>query len=364
MMNMLKFMTLLFFIVTLNQNILASENALTSLLKHGLNDSDLMLLVEQHPELKDLEVAFADKKGDSVYLMIRIFSEEENEVYTIIKTNSEIEIEKTDTQFDVELETIQGQIKNTLFETILFRTDSKKLATILSEAYEDDFTTTKGLRVSSSYSFEVIKYFKDGQFIKFGDILKSSLVIGRAVSSKTFQSNADKKWSLQPEELEISDKPFYAPVRSSRISSLFQLNRRHPVKKRHQPHNGVDFVATSGTAIYPAMAGEIVVISRTRSKGKFVTIRHENGYETSYMHLKRFQKGLRIGMLVELEDEIGEVGRTGYATGAHLHFGVSKNGYFVNPIHLLKSYSYDQKDQNEILEGEIDEESGLIDIEV
>jgi murein DD-endopeptidase MepM/ murein hydrolase activator NlpD len=361
---MLKLMTLLFFIVSFNQSILASENALASLSKYGLTESEMSTLLEKHPELKDLEVAYADQKGDSLYLSIRIFPEELNEVYTIIKTNSEVAIEKTETQFDVELETIQGQIKNTLFETIFFRTDSKKLATILSEAFKDDFTTTKGLRVSSSYSFEVIKYFKDGQFIKYGDILKSSLVIGRALSSKTFQLNEDNNWSLLPEELELSDKPFYAPVRSSRISSLFQLNRRHPVKKRHQPHNGVDFVATSGTAIYPAMAGEVVTISRTRSRGKFVTIRHDNGYETSYMHLKKFQKGLRVGMLVDLEDEIGKVGRTGYATGAHLHFGVSKNGYFINPIHLLKSYSYDQKDHFEILEGEIDEESGLIDTEV
>jgi murein DD-endopeptidase MepM/ murein hydrolase activator NlpD len=359
---MTKVIAALLFFISLNQNLLASENALVSLLKRGLEHTDLVVLTKKYPELKDLEVAFTEKKGESADFTIKLYPELTSDVYTITKKDTDLEIEKTDVEYGVDVETIEGEIKNTLFETIINKTESEKLAKLLSEAFSDDFTTTKGLKVKASYSFQVIKYFVDDEFIKYGDVLKGTLVIGRAVSAKTFQMNPDNTWALLPEELELAEKPFYAPVRSSRVSSLFQLNRRHPVKKRHQPHNGIDFVATSGTAIYPALDGEVVTISRTRSKGKYITIRHDNGYETSYMHLKRYQKGLRVGQRVELEDQIGEVGRTGYATGAHLHFGVIKNGYFINPIHLLKSYCYDQKDQYENLEGEVDEESSVVEL--
>ena len=106
----------------------------------------------------------------------------------------------------------------------------------------------------------------------------------------------------------------------------------------------------SGTPVYPALEGEVIAIGRARAKGKFVLIQHDNGYQTTYDHLKKFKKGLRVGMHVEMDDQIGEVGRTGYATGAHLHFGVIFEGYYTNPIYLLKDYSDDQKNLAENLD--------------
>ncbi len=363
---MAKLYTCLLFLTMVSFNVQASEKALDVLKEHGFKKVELESAIRQFPELEELEIAAETQKFVDDSFALKLYPEAENSVYTIIRHQKEILIEKSDVQFEMETKVISGDIKNTLYETVERETRSADLARQMAEGFKDDFSTTKGLRANASYELEVAQYFDEGRFVKYGEILKASLVIGRATTKKILKLDSENyTWSLQPEDSTLVEKPFYAPIRSSRVSSLFQLNRRHPVTRRHQPHNGVDFVAKSGTPIYPALDGEVTTIARTRSKGKFITILHDNGYETTYIHLKKFQKGLRVGMRVGLEDQIGEVGRTGYSTGAHLHFGVIKDGYYVNPVYLLKDYGYDEKDLYEgaaleeqvIIEGEEPEES-------
>lgn len=350
---MLKLFKLFLFLTLLSHNLLASESALSILTAHGLKDEELSEAVKKYPELMDTEIASEFQSED---YSLKLYSENTDEVYIVTKSDAGMSITKWPAQFEVKVAAMSGGINGTLSETILRETNSHKLAKEMAESFKDDFSTTKGLRGKASYSFSVTEYFDEGRFIKHGKILSATLIIGRAISTKTQQMNPETfSWELLPKVDDLNEKSFYAPVRSSRVSSLFQLDRRHPVTRRHQPHNGIDFVAPSGVAVYPALEGEVITISRSRSKGKFITLQHDNGYQTTYIHLKRVQKGLKVGMRVGLDDQIGEVGRTGYATGAHLHFGVIQDGYFVNPIPLLKSYCYDQKDQFENLDPEVDE---------
>lgn len=245
----------------------------------------------------------------------------------------------------IEVVTIEGDIHGNLRDAVTSAVKDETIAEEISLAFKDEFTNTKGLRARASFSFDIIAYFDQDQFVKYGEVMKASLIIGQAISRKILQQDPEtENWSLLPEIVETEDRPFYPPVKSSRVSSLFQFNRRHPVTRRLQPHNGIDFVAPSGSAVYPALDGEIVTMGRARAKGKFILIRHDNGYLTTYDHLKKFQKGLRVGMRVEVQDQIGEVGRTGFSTGAHLHFGVLKDGYYVNPIDLMKDYTFDEED--------------------
>lgn len=350
------------FLMSFSNALLAGEKANHLLARYGFTAAELTDILAKYPELNDLDVASEahtfTKEDKSENFLLKLYAEYSNDVYILQKTNSQLEIKKTYVPFEIEVKSIQGEIRNTIYETLKKETDSEKIAKQISEAFKDDFTTTKGLRVNASYSFDVIEYFDNGRFVKYGDVVKASLIIGQAISKKYLQEDLGTlAWQLLPETLEKNDRPFYAPVRSSRVSSLFQLNRRHPVTKRHQPHNGIDFVAISGTPVYPALEGEVVTIGKTRSKGKFIVIQHDNGYLTTYDHLKKFKKGLRVGMRVEMQDQIGEVGRTGYATGAHLHFGVIIDGYFVNPISLVKEYCYDQKDHFENFNLDSDDQS-------
>ena len=100
------------------------------------------------------------------------------------------------------------------------------------------------------------------------------------------------------------------------------------------PHNGVDFVASTGTPVYAASSGNIETIGDGGPSGNLVTIRHASGITTGYAHLSRFAPHLVQGQAIEARQLVGYVGSTGRSTGPHLHFSVKKNGVFVDPLTL------------------------------
>lgn len=121
------------------------------------------------------------------------------------------------------------------------------------------------------------------------------------------------------------------PLRYDHISSPFNPRRRHPILRRIVPHNGVDYAAATGTPVWAAADGVVTFVGARGASGNLVSLRHENGYETHYAHLHRFAAGLERGDRVRQRQVIGYVGSTGRSTGPHLHFGLKRNGRFIDP---------------------------------
>jgi murein DD-endopeptidase MepM/ murein hydrolase activator NlpD len=127
---------------------------------------------------------------------------------------------------------------------------------------------------------------------------------------------------------------FRSPLALARVTSRFNPKRLHPVLKVVMPHNGVDYGATSGTPVYASGAGTVTTAGNGGPCGNMVEIDHGSGVTTVYCHLKGFAGGLHPGQKVESRQLVGFVGQTGRVTGPHLHFGVKKNGAFVDPLTL------------------------------
>ena len=126
-----------------------------------------------------------------------------------------------------------------------------------------------------------------------------------------------------------------APLHYSRISSKFSNNRFHPVLKRYRPHHGIDYAAPTGTPVMTI--GDGVVIKKGNQKrggGRYLKIKHNSVYTTTYMHFSRFGKSVGVGTRVKQGQVIGYVGATGLATGPHLDFRVHKNGTAINPLRM------------------------------
>jgi murein DD-endopeptidase MepM/ murein hydrolase activator NlpD len=96
-------------------------------------------------------------------------------------------------------------------------------------------------------------------------------------------------------------------------------------------HRGVDYAAPEGTPVWAAAGGTIAFRGKKGGAGNLVTLKHDNGLTTQYMHLSKFRDGQKVGDRVEAKTVIGYVGATGLATGPHLHFGVLRNGKYVDP---------------------------------
>lgn len=121
------------------------------------------------------------------------------------------------------------------------------------------------------------------------------------------------------------------PVKVARISSRFSKRRFHPILKKWKAHLGVDYAARRGTPVVAAGSGTLIHVARLGSYGKLIKIRHKDGYETRYAHLKGYRRGMRRGKKVKKGQTIGYVGTTGRSTGPHLHFELRKNGRAINP---------------------------------
>ncbi|MCE0493339.1 peptidoglycan DD-metalloendopeptidase family protein [Vibrio salinus] len=120
-----------------------------------------------------------------------------------------------------------------------------------------------------------------------------------------------------------------APLDFRRVSSNFNPRRLHPVTGRIRPHRGTDYVAPIGTPIWAAGDGVVIKSSYNQFNGNYVFIKHSNTYITKYLHLKR--RLVKTGQRVKQGQTIGQLGRTGRVTGAHLHYEFLVHGVHKNP---------------------------------
>lgn len=125
-----------------------------------------------------------------------------------------------------------------------------------------------------------------------------------------------------------------SPLKYSRISSRYNLHRLHPVLGYHKAHLGTDYAAPHGTPIMAVAEGTVVEAARKGGNGIYVKIRHDGVYQTQYLHMSGFARGIRSGTRVAQGQTIGYVGSTGLATGPHVCFRFWKNGREVDHLRL------------------------------
>ena len=157
------------------------------------------------------------------------------------------------------------------------------------------------------------------------------------------KSVAESKPGKQASKDEITtelnvNRPVTSPINKGlyRISSVFNKKRMHPILKIVRPHNGIDMAAKSGTKVFAAANGRVVLSKYSKTAGHYIVVDHKNGYTTAYMHLKN--RNVKIGDIVDRGQLIGSVGSTGLSTGPHLHYEIRKNGSPYDPLDYIITY--------------------------
>src|SRR5215470_4529865 len=199
-------------------------------------------------------------------------------------------------QTRIEIRAVGGRIDSSLYAAIKASGESAALVDFFVDvfAYDLDFYND----THDGDTFRVI-WFRDGYFDEQGRSVERTLL-------KT-------------------------PLKFQRVSSGFDRARMHPVLHTVRAHLGIDYAAPTGTPVWAAASGIITHRGDGGGAGNLVMIKHDGGIETAYMHLSKFADGLKVGQRVAVKTVIGYVGATGLATGPHLHFGVRKNGAFIDP---------------------------------
>ena len=167
------------------------------------------------------------------------------------------------------------------------------------------------------------------------DVLFASLTVGGEVKKFYRYVSPDDGIVDYYDETGKSAKKFLVrkPVNNAIMRSGFG-GRRHPILGFVKMHTGVDWATAYGTPIFASGNGIVEKAGLEGGYGKYVRIKHNNGYETAYGHMSAFAKGLEPGKRVRQGQVIGFVGSTGLSTGPHVHYEILVNGRFVDPMRI------------------------------
>ncbi|MGY4463693.1 murein DD-endopeptidase MepM/ murein hydrolase activator NlpD [Bradyrhizobium sp. LB13.1] len=167
------------------------------------------------------------------------------------------------------------------------------------------------------------------------DVLFASLTLGGETKKYYRYQSPDDGVVDYYDETGKSAKKFLVrkPVNNAIMRSGFG-GRRHPILGYVKMHTGVDWATSYGTPIFASGNGVIEKAGPEGGYGKYIRIKHNNGYETAYGHMSAFAKGMEPGKKVRQGQVIGFVGSTGASTGPHVHYEILVNGRFVDPLRV------------------------------
>ena len=208
------------------------------------------------------------------------------------------------------------------------------VAMSMAEVFAGEIDFNSELRLGDSFAVLYERFMREGVHVTYGDVLATTFSNdGRELHAFRYDVPGEAPAYFDADGRSMKREFLRSPLSfEPRITSRFSYRRLHPVLGTRRAHLGVDYGAPTGARVIAVANGTVVSAARSGGSGNMVRLRHKNGYETYYLHLSRFAKGMRPGQPVMQGQVIGFVGSTGLATGPHLDYRLRKNGTFVNPL--------------------------------
>jgi len=238
-----------------------------------------------------------------------------------------------DIVYEVTTQHVQGTITSHLFQAVSDAGEGPMLAISLADIFAWEINFIRDIHPGDSFNMLVEKRFREGEFKGYGRILAASFTNqGAAFEAFSFRDAEGFPHYYNSKGESVKRAFLKAPLSFTRISSTFSPKRLHPILKVWRAHPGVDYAAPTGTPVKAVGNATVTFKGWGKGAGNYIALRHNNGYETMYLHLSGFAKGLQKGKKVAQGEVIGFVGSTGYSTGPHLDFRIKKDGTYVNPL--------------------------------
>jgi murein DD-endopeptidase MepM/ murein hydrolase activator NlpD len=250
-----------------------------------------------------------------------------------------LRIEKTASGFVSTLETLpltastrmaSGSISSSLYAATDAARIPDSVAVQLAEVFSGDIDFHRALRKDDHFSVVYETLEGDGEPMRAGRLLSAEFVNdGKAYQALWFQEPNSAKGAYYTLAGDSLKRAFLAsPMEFSRVTSGFKM-RFHPILQTWRAHLGVDYAAPVGTAVRSVGDGVVEFAGVQNGFGNVVKIKHQGQTSTVYAHLSRIQ--VRLGQSVAQGQNVGLVGKTGWATGPHLHFEYRVGGAYHDP---------------------------------
>ncbi len=303
--------------------------------------NDVVNIISKKIDLRKLKVgtlietytkSIDDKK---IINEIIIYPDSEKKIY-VKKANNKFVAGEDKKKLFSKLKLYEVEIHNSIYESLKKIDTPDEIIMEFVQLYSFDIDFQRDIKKGNKIKifFEI---YTDSQnnYIKSGNINFSEIILNdESYELYRFQSEGDEFVEFFNSDGKSATKALMkTPINGARLSSGFGM-RKHPILGYNKKHQGVDFAAPTGTPIMAAGTGHIEYVGNNGGAGKYIRIKHLNGYKTSYSHLSKYASGIKKNVKVRQGQVIGYVGNTGLSTGPHLHYEVIFNGKRINPMKM------------------------------
>ena len=221
-----------------------------------------------------------------------------------------------------------------LFQAMAATGESAELTLALAQVFAGEIDFNSEVQPGDHFAVAFERFVRDGRPPTYGVITAAEFDNdGRRIRAVRFITPDGEAGYFDEEGRSLRRLFLRSPLKfEPRVTSRYALRRLHPILQTTRAHRGVDYGAPTGAPVVAIGNGTVVSATRDSVNGRMVRLRHASGYDSYYLHLSAFAPGIRRGVRVDQGETIGAVGSTGLATGSHLHYGLRKNGTWVDPL--------------------------------
>jgi murein DD-endopeptidase MepM/ murein hydrolase activator NlpD len=309
-----------------------SGDTLSSLFrKAGFNDGLMLSVIHGDGEADKLQRLYA---GET----IRFATDEAGELAAIeLQRNllESLQIEKKEDGFqgetvvrepDARPAFASGVIEGSLYLAAREAGLSDRLAMEMAGIFGWNIDFVYDVRKGDRFEVVYEELYLDGEKFDTGAIISTRFINrGEDVVALRYTDSSGDTDYYSPNGSSMRKAFLRTPI-SARVSSSFNLQRRHPVLDVVRPHEGTDYAAPPGTPIKAAGDGRVSFAGWKGGYGRTVILQHGDNITTLYAHMSRLGRGIRSGSRVKQGDTVGHVGSSGMVTGPHLHYEFRVNG--------------------------------------
>ncbi len=254
--------------------------------------------------------------------------------YELVKTDNGYHISEKKRPVEIRTETAFGTIEGAFYPAAQRAGLSARSIMNLADMFAWDIDFGRELRSGDTFKVIYETKYLNGEYIGDGNILAAQITTNNGTDQHNafVLRNKEEVIGYYNEKGQNLKKAFLrAPVDYVRITSKFNPRRFHPVLKKWRSHRGVDYGGPLNTPIRATGNGKIIARGWGNGYGRYIKIQHAGKYITVYGHLNKFGK-YKKGQFVKQGDVIGYMGKTGLATGVHLHYEFRINNKHVDPL--------------------------------
>ena len=315
--------------------------------------NDVVNIISKKIDLRKLKVGtlietYTESINDkNIINEIIIYPDIEKKIY-VKKVNNKFVAGEDKKKLFSKLKLYEVEIHNSIYESLKKIDTPDEIIMEFVQLYSFDIDFQRDIRKGNKIKI-FFDIYTDSQnnYVKSGNINFSEIILDdESYELYRFQSEGDEFVEYFNSDGKSATKALMkTPINGARLSSGFGM-RKHPILGYNKKHQGVDFAAPTGTPIMAAGTGHIEFVGNNGGAGKYIRIKHLNGYKTSYSHLSKYASGIQKNIKVRQGQVIGYVGNTGLSTGPHLHYEVIFNGKRINPMKMKLPSGKQLKDKN------------------